>query len=232
MKVALAQIQSVSGNIAENIKKHVCFIHKAIALKADIIVFPELSITNYEPTFAKELAVKKEDKRFAIFQNLSDVNDITICIGAPVKHKENCTISMLIFQPKKEVLNYAKQQLHKDEFPYFISGKKQIYINIKNKKIAFAICYESMFDSHFLNACTNNSDVYIASVAKSEEGVKNGIIHYQQMSEKHQKTILMVNAIGKSDDFISAGQSAAFKNGKLIQQLNTLEEEILFYKSN
>lgn len=231
MKIALAQIQSVSGDIAENIKKHVLCIRKAIALKTDIIVFPELSITNYEPTLAKELAVTKGDKRFAVFQNLSDENNITIAIGIPIKATKGITISMLIFQPKKEILNYAKQQLHKDEFPYFISGKEQIYINIKNKKIAFAICYESMQEAHFLNACNSSTDIYIASVAKTEEGVKKGIIHYQQMSEKHQKTLLMVNAIGKSDNFINAGQTFAFYNGKQIEQLNKIKEGLLIFNT-
>ena len=86
-----------------------------------------------------------------------------------------------------------------------------------------------MQEAHFLNACNQNSNIYIASVAKTEEGVKEGMIHYQNMVEKHQKTVIMVNAIGKADDFVNAGQSTVFKNGKQIKKLNKTEEKLLTF---
>lgn len=229
MKICLAQIQSISGNVIENIDNHIRFIKKAIDLEADIIVFPELSITNYEPTLAKKLATQEVDDRFTIFQELADEINITIAIGVPINSEKGITISMLVFQAKKEVLNYAKQIIHKDELPYFVCGDTQKYIHIKNKKIAFAICYESMIEAHFINACNNKTDIYIASVSKTDKGVQDGITHYQSISEKHQKTILMVNAVGKADNFINAGQSAVFKNGKQIQVLNKKEQGVLVF---
>ena len=232
MKIALAQIKSVSGNISENIKRHILFIKKAIDFKTDIIVFPELSITNYEPTLAKKLATTKNDQRFVIFQQLANENNIIICIGVPIKIEDGITISMLLFQPKKEVLNYAKQLLHKDELPYFIKGKEQVYITFKNQKIAFAICYESMQEEHFINACNRNTSIYIASVAKTEEGIQKGMIHYKSLSEKHQKDVLMVNGIGKSDGFINAEQSVVFKNGKQIAKLEKAKEGLLIFDTN
>jgi len=56
MKIATAQIQSIAGKTSENIQKHILFIEKVIRFHIDIIVFPELSITNYETYLAKELA--------------------------------------------------------------------------------------------------------------------------------------------------------------------------------
>lgn len=47
MNIALAQINSVLGNIDRNIEKHIDYIEDAISKKADVIVFPELSLTGY-----------------------------------------------------------------------------------------------------------------------------------------------------------------------------------------
>ncbi|SFC70118.1 Carbon-nitrogen hydrolase [Zunongwangia mangrovi] len=71
MKIALAQLKSESGKVEVNIQKHLNFITKAAKAKANIVVFPELSLTNYEPRLAKELAFEKNDARFDIFKEYS-----------------------------------------------------------------------------------------------------------------------------------------------------------------
>jgi NAD+ synthase (glutamine-hydrolysing) len=47
MKVAVAQISSYLGNLEKNIDKHLEYCDRAISEKADVIVFPELSLTGY-----------------------------------------------------------------------------------------------------------------------------------------------------------------------------------------
>lgn len=44
MKVALAQIESVEGNVQANLEKHLAFIKQAVEQEASLIVFPELSL--------------------------------------------------------------------------------------------------------------------------------------------------------------------------------------------
>lgn len=46
-KLALAQIDSVLGDIKSNVRKHVQFIRKAERAGADLVVFPELSLSGY-----------------------------------------------------------------------------------------------------------------------------------------------------------------------------------------
>ena len=45
MKVAVAQINSVLGDFEKNINHHAEFCQIAISENADVIVFPELSLT-------------------------------------------------------------------------------------------------------------------------------------------------------------------------------------------
>jgi predicted amidohydrolase len=46
-KVAVAQINPALGDYDKNIKKHLKYIDNAIKKKADMVVFPELSLTGY-----------------------------------------------------------------------------------------------------------------------------------------------------------------------------------------
>lgn len=75
MKIALAQINTKLGNVPANLQKHLEFISQARRQEADLIVFPELSLTGYilqdlastiacrptqdDPTFAPLLAASK-----------------------------------------------------------------------------------------------------------------------------------------------------------------------------
>lgn len=47
LNLALAQISTTLGNVEANLEKHLDFIRKAGQEKADLVVFPELSLTGY-----------------------------------------------------------------------------------------------------------------------------------------------------------------------------------------
>ena len=47
INIALAQINPKLGDMKSNLDKHLDFIQKAKKEKADLVVFPELSLTGY-----------------------------------------------------------------------------------------------------------------------------------------------------------------------------------------
>ena len=230
MKICLAQTQSKAGNIQENIANHLKFVERAIVYKADLIIFPELSITNYEPQLAKTLATKVEDNLFNPFQELSNEYGVVIGVGMPTNTTNGINISLLIFQPNKERDVYSKQLLHQDEEPYFLAGDKQTILTIKGKQIALGICYETLQEDHFVNTIQKGVDIYIASVAKSKKGVKEASEFFSKKAKAHGLPIMMVNCIGACDDFESAGQSAVWNaKGELVSQLDSNHQGILIY---
>ncbi len=229
MKICLAQIESYKGDIQKNIEKHVVYINKAIDKNADLICFPELSITGYEPELAEELATTQSDSRLDVLQNLADEHEITICIGVPTTSADGILISMIIFQPNCIRQTYSKQHLHSDEKPYFIEGKEQKIIECKGKRIAPAICYESLLPEHFVNARTMGIDIYLASVAKPEKNVQNAYSYFPTLARDNNIPVLMVNSVGPSDNFMSAGQSAVWDgNGELIASTGNHSDSLLF----
>jgi predicted amidohydrolase len=72
MKICIAQIKPIKGNISANIEAHKTFIELALTLNTEAIFFPELSLTGYEPELAKKLATNQNDNRLNIFQEISE----------------------------------------------------------------------------------------------------------------------------------------------------------------
>lgn len=230
MKICIAQTEPQKGNISANIKAHKKFIDLALTYNADAIFFPELSLTGYEPELAKELATTQNDNRLDLFQEISDKNNIVIGLGIPTRTESQIRISMIIFEPNKPIQTYSKQQLHSDEFPYFVNGIGQVIIKINDKNIAPAICYESLQSSHSENAFKLGANVYLASVAKSASGFEKACHHYPNLSKQYGMPVLMANCIGLCDNFLSIGKSSVWsKMGKLIGQLDDQNEGILLF---
>lgn len=232
MLICIAQTKSETGKIQENINNHLRIADTAIDAKADLLVFPELSITNYETKLASQYALDIQSEIFNPFQKLSDGNNINIAIGAPKQSDDGLSISMFIFSPNNERRVYSKQILHEDEFPYFVCGKEQVILNIKDKKIALGICYETLQREHFLNAFNKGVDIYVASVAKSKSGVAKAHEHFANMSREFKTPILMSNCIGVCDNVMSAGQSATWNNsGQLIDKLDDNNQGMLIFNT-
>ncbi|MDB5256352.1 MAG: hydrolase family amidase [Chitinophagaceae bacterium] len=232
MKIAVAQINLLKGNVVANIEKHIQFIKLAVLHKADALFFPELSITGYEPELAKELAVHVYDKRFDEFQALSNSYNISIGIGVPIQFSTGIQISMIIFVPNNIRKVYSKQLLHPDELPYFVSGDQKIVLTIENKKIVPAICYESLQVENAEQAHALEAEIYVASVAKAQNGIDKAESHYPFIARKYRMSVLMANCVGPCDNFLSIGKSSIWnKDGRLLGQLNETEEGILVFDS-
>jgi predicted amidohydrolase len=230
MKIALAQTKPIKGNISANMEAHAKLIVSALQYDINAIFFPELSLTGYEPELAEELAVEPADKTFDNFQDLSDTNKITIGVGMPIKTSLGITISMMIFQPSLRRKIYSKQQLHADEMPYFVNGEQQAILTINNVKVAPAICYESLQISHASQANELGAELYLASVAKSQNGIDKAMIHYPQIAKQFAMPVLMANCVGYCDNFESVGKSAVWtKNGELAGQLDGSDEGIIIF---
>lgn len=231
MKISIAQTRPVKGNIEENLKNHLKFIDKSTDNKADIFVFPELSLTGYEPDLSRELATDKADKRFEIFQKISDSKNITICIGVPTTDNEDIFITMLIFRPDAEIIQYSKQYLYETEAEVFTAGNNPIVLPFDGKNIvAPAICYETSIEEHSQNAHEKKANIYIASVLNSVNGIDNDLNRISNIAKQYNMTAFMANYVGQSGGYECAGRSTIWNNkGEIIAQLDGNEEAVLIY---
>lgn len=230
MKICASQVRPHRGDILKNIESHLKFIEHASTVGANLIVFPELSLTGYEPGLAGKLAMEQDDSRLDVFREKSNEENITICAGLPTIGESGVHISMAIFKPGENTQIYSKQLLHPDEIPYFIPWEDELLLNIDGKRIVPAICYEALCSEHSENAGNRNADIYLTSVVKSAEGIEKAYKLFPDIAKQHTMTVLMSNAVGDCEIFRSNGSSACWdESGSLVGSLDDVSEGLLVY---
>lgn len=230
MKICVAQTKSIKGDIQANIENHKRFIDLAVSDEADIIIFPELSLTGYEPTLAKKLATTFNDSRLDDFQVISNTQQITIGVGLPTRNNAGICISMVLFHPDQAREIYSKQYLHADEEPFFVSGQSCSGLIGEASDIALAICYEISVPQHAEAACKNGASIYLASVAKFTNGIDKAFHRLSEIAKQNSMIVMMSNCIGEADGGMCAGQSAIWnKEGSLLGQLEEDREGIIIF---
>ncbi|MEO8765244.1 MAG: carbon-nitrogen hydrolase family protein [Ginsengibacter sp.] len=228
MKICVAQTQPVKGDITSNIEKHKKLIDAAVSSGSGMIIFPELSLTGYEPKLAKVLATDQNDSRLDCFQQISDSDTITIGVGIPTRDGKGINISMILFQPHEQRLVYSKKYIHADEEEFFTAGQNFTLFERSNVNIALAICYELSVLQHAEEAFKSGAGIYIASVAKTADGVDKAIKRLSSVAGDYAMTVLMSNCVGHCDGETCGGKSSIWDSkGLLLAQLNDTGEGIL-----
>lgn len=232
MKLCVAQLQPVAGDLEANLDKHHALLDLAITAGAELICFPELSLTGYEPKLAKQLVSHPADRRLRSLQGRADAQSVSIAVGLPTTAKQGIHISLILFQPGQPPVVYAKQQLHPDELPYFVPGDQPVLVRSTDPVIAPAICYESLQAAHGEQAASLGAQIYLASVAKSAQGLEKARLHYPAIAQRYGMAVLMANCLGPCDDFWAAGQSAIWNaHGNLLIRLDPDREGIALFET-
>lgn len=102
MKIAVAQNRPVAGDVEHNVARHLALAGVAASNGAELVVFPELSLTGYEPKRAAEMARLPDDACFDELQALCNDNKVSIGVGVPLKTAGLPRISTLLFRPGRE----------------------------------------------------------------------------------------------------------------------------------
>jgi len=210
MKLCAAQLRAIPGDVPRNLEHHLDICQQAATLGVDVLLFPELSLTGYEPTLAADLGVEPDDSRLEVFQAFSDRHVMVLGVGVPTRSEGAVLISMVIFQPQRPRLVYSKQQLHADEQAFFVAGTVSSVLQRAEQRLALAICFESLQADHAQQAADAGATVYLTSVAKSAKGVAAAAAHYPVIARQHRMTVIMANCVGPADDYQAAGQSGVW----------------------
>jgi NAD+ synthase (glutamine-hydrolysing) len=82
LNLALAQISTSLGDVQANLEKHLDFINRAKAQKADLLVFPELSLTGYALQDLVATVAHKPTEDDPVFKQLLQASqDLDLVVG-------------------------------------------------------------------------------------------------------------------------------------------------------
>ncbi len=148
MKIALAQINVTIGDFEGNFNKHVRYIEQAVHAGADLIVFPELSITGYPPRDFLEFKDFIEQAGQTVERLKPYSRQIAVVVGVPtvnpVIEGKDLFNSAVFLHRGKEIYRQHKTLLPTydifDEARYFEPASRWEVVPFKGKNIALTIC--------------------------------------------------------------------------------------------
>ncbi len=233
IKLAIAQINVIVGDIEGNTRKIINFIKKAKEKKAEVIVFPELAITGYPP---KDLLTRRdfiEKNKKALYEITAHSDNIGVIVGYIHSEKRKTTKGLNIYdisarymrenilynsavyikdksiigiQPKIFLPNYDVF----DEKRYFEPGKQTKVFKFEKIKLGITICEDIWIEDGPVKDLKNNGAELVINISASPFYIKKASLRRKLLEEKAKKYgvyIVYVNLVGGQDDLVFDGGS-------------------------
>lgn len=229
-KIAVAQLSSVKGDISVNIASHLAAIKKAAHYGVNYLVFPELSLTGYEPELAATLAFSTDDQRLAPLIAAANKYQITIAVGAPLLTQSLPQIGLIIISPSGAVITYAKMHLHPGEEPFFEPGQFYNLYHLGKLTIANAICADTNEPTHANDCAEAGANVYIAGVLITAAGYQADTRVLSNYAKESNMLIAMANHNQPTGGWLPVGKSAMWCGDKLLACANETENALVIAK--
>ena len=230
MKIALAQINPIVGDMDGNARKIISIIKNT---KADIIVFPELSITGYSP---QDLLLRKNfiDENSSAFKNIiKNTKNKAAIVGFIEKINENLYNSAAIIRNQQIIEIHHKICLPNyaifDEKRWFKEGNNATIFEFEGKKIGVSVCEDIWFPETAKRQKDKGAELIInISASPYRKGKIEAIENIlKQRWEENKIPIIYVNQVGGQDGIVYYGHSMCFNDGKVIRKCRDFEEDIL-----
>ena len=208
--LAAAQTIAVAGDLPANLQRHLAFMRMAAEQGVQVLVFPELSLTGYEPSLAAGLAIAPDDAVLAPLREMAQALGLTAVVGMPIRLAPEAGVSIgaLVLRADGSLAVYTKQHLHPGEEVAFVPGQGGALLEWGGERIALAVCADFSHASHPLAAVEAQANVYAAGVLISEGGYATDGALLQGYAAEHGLLVLMANHGGPSGGYVCAGRSA------------------------
>lgn len=208
-------------------------MHAAAEARAQVLVFPELSLTGYELDLADALAFSEEDPRLAPLVEVASSCRISLIVGAPVRTESVLHIGAFIVSPDRSIDLYTKH--HLGAFPpdaspdgivplperaVFRPGDRDPLVRFGGVTAAVAVCADTSRPSHPQAAAERGAQAYLASMFIIPSDLVTESANLQSTALRHSMAVVLANYGGPSGGLPSGGCSAIWSaRGDLLAQL-------------
>jgi NAD+ synthase (glutamine-hydrolysing) len=251
MRIALGQINPTVGDIDGNVALCARFARKAAERGAELIVFPELSLTGYPPRDLVEKRSFVEQSEAAVERLAENTRDLPLDLIAGYvgrshsttgKRAANCAAiirsgSVLLRQVKILLPTYDVF----DEARYFLPGESQALWKTARENVALTICEDAWNDKHFwthrlyprdpVDELMQRGGSMLVSINASPFHIgKRPLRHemFRALALRHNVPVVMVNQVGGNDQVVFDGSSFAMDAaGNVIAAASSFSEDLV-----
>ncbi|NUS72662.1 MAG: NAD+ synthase [Corynebacteriales bacterium] len=252
LRVALAQVSPVVGDVRGNSGLVREWVARAAEHEADLVVFPEMVITGYpiEDLVYRESFVKASRAALADLATALDADgfgDVPVVVGyldadgpvtpGPLKERGHGPRNAAAWLWRGEVIStYFKHHLPNygvfDEYRHFVPGSELPVVRLGNIDIATIIC-EDVWPDHgpIVSAKLAGAGLVLCINGSPYEVHKDDVRLElcQKRAVQAGATLAYVNTVGGQDDLVFDGASLIVdSSGELLARATQFEEELLF----
>lgn len=249
MKIALAQINTRTGDLAGNTGKILAYVRRARQQGAELVVFPELAVAGYpaEDLIEKDVFVSKNRERLE--EIAGHTNGIGVVCGfiAPNtsgKGKPAFNSVALLDDGKISGIQHKTLLPTYDVFAedrYFEPARERRLFEFRGKKIGLTICEDAWNDADFWRQPLYHADpaeelvkagadlIINASASPYSIGKENLRLEmFRTFVRDHKVPFVLVNLVGGNDSLIFDGCSVALDaSGSVIAKGRAFEEDLV-----
>lgn len=234
IRIALAQADFLVGDVPGNADKIIDLAGKARdELHANVVVFPELTLTGYPP---EDLLLRKGlyDIVEQSFSRIVDgVAGIDVVLGYPVAELGRHYNAAGLIRDGRITSVYFKQALPNyavfDEKRYFSEGGDACIVDIAGIRFALTIC-EDVWEPEPIQRAIDAGAQAILNLNASPYHLHKCKLRQQQVADqasRHRVPILYVNLVGGQDELVFDGNSFATNaDGEVVQRLPAFTETL------
>lgn len=233
-RICIAQINCLVGDVAGNVRRVIAAAEEAKAAGADLVVFPELTLTGYPPEdllLRPELAARVEHALCAI---RTQVRGIVLVLGYPRAAVGELFNVAGVLHNGALIAEYAKQQLPNygvfDEKRYFHPGHTPVVFEHRGLRIGLSVCEDIWQEGPTAQAAEAGAQVLVtinASPFHAGKGQERETLVVRRARE-HGLTILYANLVGGQDELVFDGGSfVVAPDGRVAARAPHFEEQAL-----
>ncbi len=236
VKICVCQLNTVVGDIRENSAAVLLKAQEAADNGAEIIIFPELTITGYPP---EDLLLKKkfiDDNIKFLKSTAARIKGITAVLGFVERENGVNYNSAAVVSDGKISGIYRKTLLPNygvfDEKRYFGHGNKKYIFKIRGIFFAVSVCEDIWYKNPVLEKAKGRAD-WIINISASPYHMGKGMERarvFSKMAKHYKAGIIYANLCGGQDELVFDGHSLVIdKTGKLVMQAAQFKEDMAYF---
>jgi len=251
MRIALGQINPVVGDLAGNVDRMAGFARRSAEMGAEVIAFPELSVTGYPPRDLVEKPSFLERSECELQRLARETASLGIAVIAGYVGKSHegagkpATNSAAILRGGAVTFRQDKTLLPTydvfDEARYFQPGDRPHLTELGGRRLALTICEDAWNDKQHWNRrlytrdpveelAQAGAEILISINASPYHMNKRAMRReiFAATARHHRLPVVYVNQVGGNDSLVFDGSSFAMdRDGHVTASAASFEEDLV-----
>ncbi len=234
VRIAVAQLNTVVGDIPGNLDRIRGALERSRQAGATITLVPELAVCGYPP---EDLLLRPEfaaDIREAVQELARDVTDGVAIVGF-VDWQDDCYNAAAVLADGRVQAVYHKRFLPNygvfDEARYFQAGDEQLVIEVQGARVGIVICEDIWYSAPVAGDLAVARLDLICCISASPYHQGKGVARERMLATRAADcaaALAFCNLVGGQDELVFDGHSAVFDaSGEVVARCDQLTEDFI-----